>query len=106
MVMYFNDFEITFKQRIKIIHCTCSSTSGVPCCHKHFFINHQWLNTCTYSEQRDHTRYKVSGCLQEVKKIKIFEMSSQVLVTFAFERWLLTRALTGKILVFWIGGSK
>ena len=48
----------------------------------------------------------LGGCLQEVKKIKIFEMSGQVVVTFAFERWLLTRALTGKILVFWIGGSK
>ena len=33
-------------------------------------------------------------------------MSGQVVVTFAFERWLLTRALTGQILVFWIGGSK
>ena len=33
-------------------------------------------------------------------------MSGQVVITFAFERWLLTRALTGKILVFWIGGSK
>ena len=33
-------------------------------------------------------------------------MSSQVLVTFAFERSLLTRALTGNILVFWLGGSK
>ena len=38
--------------------------------------------------------------------MKIFEMSGQVLVTCAFETWLLTRALTGKILVFWIGGSK
>ena len=32
-------------------------------------------------------------------------MSSQVVMTFAFERWLLTSTLTGKILLFWIGGS-
>ena len=64
----------------------------------------------THSEQKRSDKLS-SGRLQEVQNNgKSLNFQSQKVVVVAYRRWSFTRgsnckALTGKMLVFWIGGS-
>ena len=68
-----------------------------------FFVYSKYYSA--HSENRD----TPSGRLQEEKQWKIINRQGQKVVAVAYRRWSFTRgsnckALTGEILVFWIGG--
>ena len=67
----------------------------------------------THREKRDHAyaSFSLSGRLQNIQKNGTKKLSGQKVVTIAYERWSFTsvevlnfRALTGKVMVVWMGG--